>query len=201
MLRFYDFYCLRGLRKGGNLTQYLPRSGFLSYGGSRQPIALTYHYDPQHPTNPITTATACDGWGRIVQVKKDLGVEGEEKSSVSGRADYDSYGRVVQQYDPWVESSDSIGDYTSRQTPLRTTNHYDILDRTVACSTYCGNSTLVTSSTYSIASVGGQRRFRTKVIDAKGNTSYTYKDPRGLAVRTEDANGGVTLGEFYKLIY
>jgi hypothetical protein len=44
-----------------------------------------------------------DGLGRVVQVKKDIFINGEEKMSVSGRTIYDQLGRAILQYHPIYE--------------------------------------------------------------------------------------------------
>jgi len=68
---------------------------------------VTENYDPQHPHNPITTMTLTDGLGRVIQVKKDIFVGGEERMSVSGRTIYDQLGREVLQYHPIDEDKDN----------------------------------------------------------------------------------------------
>lgn len=64
---------------------------------------LTQNYNPQDPSNPVETMTFSDGWGKMVQTKKDILLNGEEKMSVSGRAIYDVVGRVISQHHPIFE--------------------------------------------------------------------------------------------------
>jgi RHS repeat-associated protein len=64
---------------------------------------LTQYYNPQDPSNPIETMTFSDGWGKVVQTKKDILLNGEEKMSVSGRTVYDVIGRAISQHHPIFE--------------------------------------------------------------------------------------------------
>ena len=58
---------------------YYPREQDLSQtisipsGEEFLPVALTSHYDYEHPNNPIKTYTIMDGLGRVRQTKKDVG--------------------------------------------------------------------------------------------------------------------------------
>ncbi|MFV0554618.1 MAG: hypothetical protein ACK5LR_07935, partial [Mangrovibacterium sp.] len=80
---------------------------------SAQPLcALTEHYDPEHPENPMRTSTFVDGLGRAIQVKKDGVVYAngsnastplsnrEELSIVSGRTYFDAFGRASKSLPP-----------------------------------------------------------------------------------------------------
>ncbi|PKF73504.1 RHS repeat-associated core domain-containing protein [Chryseobacterium sp. PMSZPI] len=66
-------------------------------------IATTQNYNPQDPSNPIETITFADGWGKVVQTKKDIEMNGAEKMSVSGRSIYDILGREISKYHPMSE--------------------------------------------------------------------------------------------------
>lgn len=68
--------------------------------------AITRNYDPQHPQNPIETINIADGLGRVVQSKKDIEVDAEERMSISGTTFYDLYGRAVKQYHTTYEGKD-----------------------------------------------------------------------------------------------
>ncbi|MDR6525890.1 RHS repeat-associated protein [Chryseobacterium rhizosphaerae] len=65
---------------------------------------LTENYNPQDPSNPVETMTFSDGWGKVVQTKKDILLNGEEKMSVSGRTIYDVVGRAISQHHPIFEN-------------------------------------------------------------------------------------------------
>jgi YD repeat-containing protein len=73
------------------------------------PYALTHHYDPAHPGNPLITSTFVDGLGRVLQTKKDValyqgdGALDKEGMVVSGRVFYDGLGRATTAYFPTSE--------------------------------------------------------------------------------------------------
>lgn len=66
-------------------------------------VSLTQNYNPQDPSNPIETIAFSDGWGKVIQTKKDILINGEEKMSVSGRSIYDVLGREISKYHPMFE--------------------------------------------------------------------------------------------------
>ena len=65
--------------------------------------ATTSHYIAETPTNPIRIDTYADMLGRIVQMKKDVEINGVERISVSGRPIFDKFGRTIRQYQPYDE--------------------------------------------------------------------------------------------------
>ncbi|MFN7774686.1 toxin TcdB middle/N-terminal domain-containing protein, partial [Flavobacterium sp.] len=76
------------------------------------PVALTKHFDVQHPNNDIETYTFVDGLGRAVQVKKDIWYDFNQSPSspnfkealtVSGQQMFDGYGRTTKSFKPTVE--------------------------------------------------------------------------------------------------
>ena len=73
------------------------------------PYAITKHFDPQNPTNPIEVYTFTDNIGRVTQVKKDVDIQTlgtsstNEKMSISGQTTIDIYGRVIEQHHPIEE--------------------------------------------------------------------------------------------------
>ncbi|RXM37545.1 hypothetical protein BOQ62_22445 [Chryseobacterium sp. CH21] len=62
--------------------------------------AKTSHYDADHPGNLINTDSYSDFMGRLIQVKKDVDINGIERRSISGRPVFDVLGRQVYQYQP-----------------------------------------------------------------------------------------------------
>lgn len=62
--------------------------------------ARTSHYDADHPNNLINTDSYSDFMGRVIQVKKDIDINGTERRSVSGRPIFDVFGRQLYQYQP-----------------------------------------------------------------------------------------------------
>ena len=96
------------------------------------PWALTQHYDPAHPGNPLETVTFVDGLGRVLQTKKDValfqgeGKADEEAMVVSGKVIYDAYGRVVEAYQPRVDQG-KPGEFLGGEGEHPTKTTYDVL--------------------------------------------------------------------------
>ncbi|GAB0155013.1 hypothetical protein CHRYSEOSP005_02730 [Chryseobacterium sp. Alg-005] len=93
--------------------------------------ASTSNFDPEYAAagNTIMTDTYSDFLGRIVQVKKDIEMNGYEGRSVSGRTIYDGLGRATRQYHPKYEGIgyQSLNSYALSE-PF-TSNIYDSKDR------------------------------------------------------------------------
>jgi len=66
-------------------------------------VCVTENYNPQDPSNPVETINISDGWGKVVQTKKDILLDGVEKMSVSGRTIHDVIGRAVSTFHPMSE--------------------------------------------------------------------------------------------------
>jgi len=88
------------------------------------PFAITKHFDPQHRGNDIETITFVDGIARVVQVKKDITLnvgtmddpDNQEVLSISGKTEYDEFGRVIKQYHPNYETRNCSENYTVNNT-------------------------------------------------------------------------------------
>ncbi len=88
------------------------------------PFAITKHFDSQHRGNDIETITFVDGIARVVQVKKDITLNNgtitdpdyQENLSVSGKTQYDEFGRVIKQYHPNYEVKNCSENYTINNT-------------------------------------------------------------------------------------
>ncbi|WP_313092370.1 RHS repeat-associated core domain-containing protein [Chryseobacterium flavum] len=93
-----------------------PNTGYIS----NYYLCLTENYNPQDPSNPIETITFSDGWGKVVQTKKDIFLNGEEKMSVSGRTIYDVIGRAISQHHPKFEDKYPPND------PYHSNKHLDM---------------------------------------------------------------------------
>ena len=173
------------------LAAGVPYTWMAEYMGPR--VALTHHYDPQHPADPVTTVTFCDGWGRVLQVKKDVAIDGHPMMTASGATTLDALGRAVMQYDPAEEAPGSdIAINTGCVTTRRTETTYDILDRAVACTTYHGGSTLVTSLAVDYVSQDGRSLMRSVATDPLGRSTTTLADALGRTLSSTDALGGTT---------
>jgi len=100
------------------------------------PWAMTRHFDPGHPSNPIEMVLFMDGLRRPVQLKKDgaiyqgPGIPDHEVMLVSGTDIYDPFGRVIESYYPVVEEKGTEGIFNpaaDQVTPTRTA--YDVMNR------------------------------------------------------------------------
>lgn len=161
------------------------------------PVALTQHFDVQHPKNDIETITFIDGLARPIQVKKDITLNRDashkasnyyEAMSVSGKSFFDQFGRSVKQFHPYFEEKTFQNKFrlNEHQSPYVTTIVYDELDR-ITKVTDAGNNTAVTS--YSIATdINNVLALKTRnTTDQNGIQSVvsdTYKDVRGLVIST-----------------
>ena len=159
-----------------------------------QSFAFTWHYDPQHPGNPITTTILCDGLGRMLQTKKDAEIGGEEVSLVTGRVEYDCFGRTAAQYHPFKEDTLLRGLYTPTcDTPTRTSVRYDILDRQISIRTPLN---LVTGMEYGFDTCYGRQCLRTTVTDPKGNKVKTLTGTLGQQLKQIAPMNTVTRFEY-----
>ncbi|MBO7429257.1 MAG: RHS repeat-associated core domain-containing protein, partial [Paludibacteraceae bacterium] len=167
-------------------------------GNYTNSYAVTNHYDPQHPNNPLQTVTHVDGLGRPYQVKKDAEIHGKgEKMIVSGRVKYDALGRTVETYHP---SSCALADATkivAFNDKLLNSSTYDAIDRPLT-QTLPGDESgdedlnlkgapSETVMTYSIETADNDSKtkyLKTTVKDPKDNNQYSYTNGAGQTVRT-----------------
>ncbi|MGC3979157.1 MAG: RHS repeat-associated core domain-containing protein [Paludibacteraceae bacterium] len=165
--------------------EYHPEAVTLNTDGTiKTPAyAVTKHYDPQRPDNPIETVTFTDGFGRPVQVKKDAYIAGAEKMIVSGKVKYDVFGRPVENYYPQVADKNyTMFDYAASADSYKTVTDYDMLDRVVLVTTPDNNET---RTLYYITNIDGANLLKSRIIDPENNHRFTYTDGAGKTVRTE----------------
>ncbi|WP_170234731.1 SpvB/TcaC N-terminal domain-containing protein [Chryseobacterium hagamense] len=170
--------------------------------------AITFHYNAETPNNTIDTDTYADMLGRVIQVKKDVEINGAERRSISGRSVFDKFGRTVRQYQPYDEpiGGSSYDLSTSFPTPSNsTTSMYDSKDRVIQ-STDEDNQTKYTKyeisgnvfkttdefdtmKTESFTNAEGQIAYK---LDYLGNdplkTSYQYNAAGDLITVTDPGN-------------
>ena len=149
--------------------------------------AITRHYDERRSlTNDkdIETVAFCDGFGRIIQTKKEAMVYNGNASSnhsmiISGKYIYDAFGRIVKSYYPTTESygNNKVQYITAKDILPPTTTSYDVLDRTVSVVTPIGTET---TTEYSL----NGNHIIAKVTDANGHFAETYTNGRGKTVKT-----------------
>ena len=158
--------------------------------------AITSHYDSDHPGNDILTTVISDGWGRMLQTKKDAEIAGQEKSIVTGKVEYDCFGRTVAQYHPFTEAATVTArpQYNSNTVAgTATVTRYDIMDRPIRVQDPMNH---VTRMAYGFADYSGQRLFSNTTIDAKNNAVTVLKDGLGLQVLTVAPMNTVTHFEY-----
>ena len=159
--------------------------------------AVTNHYDPQHPDNPLQTVTHVDGLGRPYQVKKDAEIQGEgEKMIVSGRVKYDALGRTIETYHPKTCELADATNIVGFNDKLLNSSTFDAIDRPLT-QTLPGDESgdedlnlkgapSETVMTYSIETADNDSKtkyLKTTVTDPKGNHQYTYTNGAGQTVR------------------
>ncbi|QII70328.1 type IV secretion protein Rhs [Apibacter sp. B3706] len=176
--------------------KYNPSVVLNSDGDIENPAyAITYHYNPQHPTDDIKTISFVDGVGRTLQVKKDAVIthtdangsnpQDEKVLIVSGRTMLDPFGRVVKTYYPITEDSTQARIFNREFDKVSPTiSKYDIMDRTVV--TILPDSATNTTE-YTINPT--ERQQVTIVTDAMGGKQKTYVNGSGLTVKTEQLSG------------
>ncbi|KQR90441.1 hypothetical protein ASG01_15110 [Chryseobacterium sp. Leaf180] len=160
--------------------------------------AKTRNFDPQNPTNPIETISIADGLGRVVQVKKDIELDGEEKMSVSGVAINDVHGRTIVQYHPTFEAKDVLNSspqintiYNYTPSGVYTTAAYDNRDRVIVMTDEDGHNTTTDFSIY-------QGYFKTSLQQQQNSSGTILKseslvDADGKTKRTTNFLGSNSL--------
>ncbi len=163
------------------------------HGGNGTSRAVTSHYDPQHPSDPIQTILYCDGLGRLLQTKKDAEVAGVAKLLNSGRVEYDCFGRTVKQYYPFASNLNdtAYNNYFAANTLTATT--YDILDRPLKVKLPTLDSAM---TAYAFGADDGKTYFMTTNTDPNGIAVSTLTGTRKQQVKTIAPMGAVTAFEY-----
>ncbi|MCW3161388.1 SpvB/TcaC N-terminal domain-containing protein [Chryseobacterium oryctis] len=141
--------------------------------------ASTSNFDPQYAStgNTIKTDTYSDFLGRIVQVKKDIEMDGSERRTVSGRIIYDGLGRSVTEYHPTYEGLGSQNLSLSFGSSA-TSNVYDPQDRVISFTNEDGNTK---NTTYTIEN--NLLKTREEFLNQKTESYFT---PEGKIVKKND---------------
>ena len=162
------------------------------------PVALTKHFDEQHPTNDIETYAFIDGLSRPIQVKKDISINTGtataptfiEAMSLSGKVFYDEFGRALIQYHPYYETKTPVSNFVLNEYTIvyNATSEYDPLDRVVKSTDPEGN---VSTMEYTIANDAlSILALKSKSV-VQQNTSQqvvteSYKDTNGRVTSTKN---------------
>ena len=172
-------------------------SGGSSYVASPASCAITSHYDMQHsqsqqtPDNPIQTILYCDGTGRVIQTKKDAEIYGTEQHIVSGKVEYDCFGRTIAQYHPEVDPLNELHYHTGFTPSTLTATTYDILDRPLKVILPTLDSAK-TEYGFGTDTESGKTYFRTTTTDPKGISVTTLTGTRKQQIKTIAPHGAVT---------
>lgn len=168
-----------------NLGKYTIRynyglSGVPNNSGSTVNIysANTLHYNTDNPSNPIETITFSDGFGKVVQTKKDFDYNGTEYMLVSGAVDYDVFGRAILQRHPSREFKGSMSNLLGfNMMPYSTKMQYDIKDRIIKVDDEYNVSTL---TSYIIEN----NQYKTTVtIPSANQKAETFNNAEGKVVQ------------------
>ena len=186
----YDFRGRLAKIKGPDEDDYTIKYGYgmgrnvafsnLSIRVEKPRYAVTEHFDPLHPDNPMTTVLISDGLGRNIQTKKDIFIDNEEKRVVSGKNEYDARGRVIKSWQPVTEPlSVAWNVYNTNVDPNPpTVVQYDLLDRQLSVT--LPNSAVTRMAYGTGTDAFNVKRFMNRTTDANGNVVTEYKDTRGL---------------------
>jgi RHS repeat-associated protein len=165
------------------------------------PVAVTQHFDVQHPDNPIETYTFVDGLGRPAQVKKDIEINTNDTTSpryiealtISGKTKVDKYARTIEAFQPWWEEKNPSSKFIINEQPVDTSSKviYDELDRVITSIDEEGNTATVQ---FAIAEdVNGINCLKTTSdVDQNGGQhviSETYHDASGKLLSTKNVGG------------
>ena len=176
------------------------------------PVAVTKHFDVQHPDNDIETFTFIDGLGRPIQVKKDIELSSEsdmsrtysEALTVSGKSKFDKYARTIEAFQPWWENKTPATKFIINEHPITISSKvvYDELDRAVKSIDEVGNESTVQFAI--AADVNGVNCLKTTSdVDQNGTQhviSETYHDATGKLLSTKNV-GGITGSIWTKFKY
>ena len=163
------------------------------------PVAVTNHFDQQHVGNDIQTITFIDGLGRPIQVKKDIEYNAgtakqpylTEAMSVSGKEEYDFFGRAIRQYHPYFEGKDcsnmQINESDTSFVSLPSETVLDELDRTIQTLDPEGH---IATNEYSLDTDNqGNIAIKTTTVVDQGTDnviSETYKNINGKVISTKN---------------
>jgi len=172
------------------------------YGCNKPLFAKTYHFDPLNQGNRFFTFSMSDGLGRPIQTKQKVTIGGMDSLLVSGKVDYDAFGRIVKTYNPVTEdlyqstscqyAYDSIPFYYDYNQPIFSITNYDILNRVVVDT--APDQTVVNYAYGFDNDAFGVKRFKTIITDPLNKVSTSYADPRGL--KTSVTNPLSTITKF-----
>ena len=190
---------------GGIAAYYEYRPAGL--GTEKIPYAVTKNRDMHlGDADPIKIITYTDGFGRVIQTKKDASVTEDgvnliNAMVVSGKVQYDNGGRMVRQYYPVYEAKTAdlqagseglSGDpgntaFNIQTGAYSTLYQYDAYDRNVLITYPDGNET-------QFAYRKELDKLVTRITDANGNYKETFKDSEQLIREVRESDNQTNPG-------
>jgi YD repeat-containing protein len=137
------------LKNNPGYTILIGYNGSLN-GNAKNNFAITTHYDTDNREAGIKTINIIDGFRRAVQIKKTAEVAGDgNKWIISGRINYDAFGRSRETYYPLTQNDNQLYQYNEGVDIIAgpTIVKYDIMDRPVETGLPSGTRTKLFSKT------------------------------------------------------
>jgi RHS repeat-associated protein len=175
----------------------------LAASGAPYTMRFEYHHGPEDKkifsaTTSVLDATQLpnifyfgtvlysDGLGRNIRTVKNIVENGTDKFLISGKQEFDGYGRVVKAHLPISDYSyPSLTAFDINFTNPYSAATYDEQDRPITQTT---PDLKTTSYEYGFGTDAlGSLRFKTKVTDANGNYAINYTNPMGKTTSTDNA--------------
>ncbi|MDH3976685.1 MAG: hypothetical protein OEV42_20680, partial [Deltaproteobacteria bacterium] len=146
--------------------------------------ALTKNKEHWDSSETIDTLIYTDGLKRVLQTKKEAEVRKVYGMTISGKAIYDAFGRVIQQGQPVFEAGYQTAFNIQGEPKNPTLFEYDVLDRQTRI-------TLPDNSFSTIVYGFEDNLFMTKVTDGEGKIKNSLKDLRdGIRTMKEKLGNG-----------
>ena len=155
--------------------------------------ASTMHFDVQRPDTSICTHAVVDNLGRPVQTRKDSEWNGHKVQLVSGRTEYDCFGRLRRMYHPFIDSTQDVGYNPYADLSTQTSYEYDMMDRKTRVVLPTHDTTRVE---YGFDTHGGVTCFSTTTTDALNNAVTVLKGTLGQQLKQVAPYGTTTLFEY-----
>ncbi|HJQ99652.1 MAG TPA: RHS repeat-associated core domain-containing protein [Candidatus Polarisedimenticolaceae bacterium] len=172
----------------------LPTVRFEYHPEGSPPWTLTRHLDTfRNPQDPIDAVRFIDGLKRNVQEKTDASIflggatTPADAMIVSGRLTFDAVGRVTEKRYPVVEPLGTPGIFRALPDTIAPTRTiFDVLDRPTRVTEPDGTTT---TSAYGFGvNQDGATQFETRNVDAKGASSFSYKNLREQVTSIKNVN-------------
>ena len=162
------------------------------------PWAHTAHLDLNRgPSATLDTVTFVDGLERPVETKKTLALHASGNAStdvmsVSGRVQYDGFGRAIQQYYPTTEPLGQAGTFNAAfDTVKPTVTTYDLLDRPLSVANPANETTRFAYGFGPDRNNAAQ--FWTRVTDANGVSRDVFRNVHDDITSVRLLNNGGTV--------